>query len=225
MKAITALDAALRCRDTYNGPTPGATRLEAAGFVADVFPLERGTLIVPRGSDNPINWIADCDARKVAHPWGAIHEGFGFAWSALRELLEPYAQGAIIWAGHSLGGAIATLGAAEWPFSTSQVLTFGCPRVANGAFGQRYAALLSTVTERYHYRLDPVPFLPPAEMGFAHVVPAEWYDGKKWHEAFQSYELLTQLGHAGHLLADHHIDNYIAALSPAPSVQAPAQLA
>ncbi|KAG2488479.1 hypothetical protein HYH03_012984 [Edaphochlamys debaryana] len=75
-------------------------------------------------------------------------------------------------AGHSLGGAYATLFAARAKATglpVAGVYTFGQPAVGDQAFANVYNGMgLASRTYRYAVSGDPVPGLPP---GFVHVVP------------------------------------------------------
>jgi pimeloyl-ACP methyl ester carboxylesterase len=90
---------------------------------------------------------------------------------------------AITVAGHSLGGAIATLAAAQLRnlgYSVA-LFTFGSPRVG----GAKLSAFISG-QQGGNYRVthwnDPVPRVPLLIMGYVHVSP-EYYIGRKSGES------------------------------------------
>lgn len=104
----------------------------------------------------------------------AVHAGFDAVFGALSgEVLAAAAAAAgahpgagVLVAGHSLGGALATLGggalAASGAAPVEGVYTFGSPRVGNAAFALHYYdALLGNVTWRVTHALDAVPQFPP----------------------------------------------------------------
>ncbi len=103
---------------------------------------------------------------------GRVHAGFSKAYAEVNEQLDAIVQarrpGQAIWlAGHSLGGALATLAAAHLAPGTIQGLyTYGCPRVGNGPF----AKTLPVETHcRFVHRDDWVPLVPPALLGYQHA--------------------------------------------------------
>jgi len=65
--------------------------------------------------------------------------------------------------GHSLGGALAVLAAADYPELSAMV--FGCPRVGNPEFA---AQLQGRAMMRYQGPADVVCQLPPERLGFSH---------------------------------------------------------
>lgn len=91
--------------------------------------------------------------------------------AVLKELSGGQTPNRVICTGHSLGGALATLGAAwaalEYPDADIRCITFGSPRVANKVFGKAFNALVGTSLRLVH-GFDPVPSLPPSLM-YKHV--------------------------------------------------------
>ncbi|KAA6428011.1 MAG: alpha beta-hydrolase [Trebouxia sp. A1-2] len=91
--------------------------------------------------------------------------------AVLKELSGGQIPNRVICTGHSLGGALATLGAAwaalEYPDADIRCITFGSPRVANKVFGKAFNALVGTSLRLVH-GFDPVPSLPPSLM-YKHV--------------------------------------------------------
>ncbi|MFO0842042.1 MAG: lipase family protein [Gemmataceae bacterium] len=102
--------------------------------------------------------------------WRA-HSGFLKAFaevsSRLDEVVAARRPGQKLWlAGHSLGGALATLAAAHVGASAVQGLyTYGSPRVGDEAF----TALLPPSVCRFVHRDDWVATVPPALLGYAHA--------------------------------------------------------
>ncbi|DBA97135.1 hypothetical protein WJX77_011944 [Trebouxia sp. C0004] len=91
--------------------------------------------------------------------------------AVLKELSGGQTPNRVICTGHSLGGALATLGAAwaalEYPDADIRCITFGSPRVANKVFGKAFNALVGTSLRLVH-GFDPIPSLPPSLM-YKHV--------------------------------------------------------
>lgn len=71
--------------------------------------------------------------------------------------------------GHSLGGSLAILAAADLAKShkIDQVYTFGQPRVGNAAFATYYQNLVPNTFRLIDYA-DIVPHVPPSAFGFQH---------------------------------------------------------
>lgn len=131
----------------------------AASLSALVF---RGTELDPR------DWATDLDALLV--PWrggGRVHQGFAgalaLAWDEIAPALATV-RGRLIFAGHSLGGALATLATSLRP--PDALYTFGSPRVGDAAFA---AAASSTNHRRYTNCCDIVTRLPPEAMSYRHT--------------------------------------------------------
>ena len=93
-----------------------------------------------RGSENLGDWIANLNMRSTTRGYGKVHRGFLGAFEAvkleLQGLLRNLQGRPLLLAGHSLGGALATVAAAEWEgkFPISGIYTFGQPGVGKGEF-------------------------------------------------------------------------------------------
>lgn len=162
-------------------------------------------VLVFRGTQVNRNWLEDLVALKHmgGEQWGggAVHVGFLTTYRSLQGyvhqlllakrrlavglgLLGPTETVNVRLVGHSLGGALATLAAADLlgiqPFRVEELWTFGSPRVGDAKF---VAWLLAA--ERLggagvrHWRVthahDPVVHVPPLGMGFQHVPTEVWY--------------------------------------------------
>eukprot|EP00884_Botryococcus_braunii_P022617 jgi/Botrbrau1/9039/Bobra.0376s0016.1 len=79
--------------------------------------------------------------------------------------------------GHSLGGALATIGAAmlvkKFPSADVCAITFAAPRAGNAEFDAAFATLVST-SLRFVYNYDAVPTVPMWYLGFKHVDHGLW---------------------------------------------------
>lgn len=158
---------------------------------------EEITLVVFRGSEHPIrvtsrfvnalrDWVAtDADiAMDTVSAFGRevdVHRGFWRGFSAVAEeiesaIREPVAHGRRLWiAGHSMGGALATL-AAPWLLAQGVavhgVSTFGAPMVGGIRFGDLIRSLAIQSFHRYVVEDDAVPRLPPEPLRYQHANPA-----------------------------------------------------
>lgn len=113
------------------------------------------------------SWVFDADVH--------VHRGFDAGWFGVANQVISRVKGIkrIIVTGHSLGGARAILCAAhlyELGLPVTDVITFGCPRVGNGAFRDYYNTKLHNETLRFEAQGDPVPWTPPWLLnGYRHV--------------------------------------------------------
>jgi triacylglycerol lipase len=165
---------------------------DTQGFVA-----ESGDAIVVsfRGTqpNRPMDWFADF--RATTDPWdhnaGKVHSGF---YSALRKVWGvTLANGEIlprrlvnrgsktIWiTGHSLGGALAELCAAQALFVSNipvqGVYTFGQPRVGTKDFADAVNRKLGSGIFRFVNDRDIVPRVPLFSMGFCHYGSQRFFD-------------------------------------------------
>jgi len=106
------------------------------------------------------------DLRLLLAPEGAgrAHAGFVAALEGIYAELEARTRDApVLFGGHSLGGALATLAAARHPRAAA-VYTFGAPRAVDSGF----ARLFRVPAFRYVNNNDLVPFLPPP-IAYRHV--------------------------------------------------------
>ena len=150
-------------------PLAGSTR----GFVARA---GDATLVAFGGTDPLViaNWITDF---RVVRNAAGVHRGFDAAldivWPQLAPLLQAQAGRPLLFAGHSLGAALALLCAgralAEYGLAPAAVYGFGMPRAGDGAFAGRINAGFGQRLYRLAHGRDMVPSLPPAALGFCHA--------------------------------------------------------
>ncbi|HEU5323276.1 MAG TPA: lipase family protein, partial [Methylomirabilota bacterium] len=153
------------------------------GFVADGRTRESGPVrvIAFRGTepDDFRDLLLDLDARP--RRWGPeaiVHRGFARAFAHVEERVEAAAArapGTVLFTGHSLGAAIATLAASRHP--AARLYTLGSPRVGDAAF----AALVPAARhERYVDYVDAVTRVPPHGFGFGyvHTGPGHFIDAR-----------------------------------------------
>jgi hypothetical protein len=139
----------------------------------------RWAIIFP-GTASRADWITDFKFRREAWFAGSVHRGFKDAYlSVNNEIVAKIPQNSrVIVAGHSLGGALATLCAHALKdlFKIEAVYTFGSPRVGNGTFQRDYNCALGEKTFRLFNAHDPVPYVPPWLFGNRHVSTEAYLD-------------------------------------------------
>jgi hypothetical protein len=131
-----------------------------------------------KGTRNLADFRTDARIRRVpiAPEWSdaLVHEGFHGGWMGVREQVMPLAMEAaytrkpLYIGGHSLGGGITTIGAADLAGLGSHLfaVTFGSPRVGNRAFAAWYGMRVKHTIRCVHLA-DIVPHVP--WLGYWHV--------------------------------------------------------
>ena len=143
-----------------------------------------GVIVTFRGTLPPswqsqasvLDWLQDLLAEPESRPNlpGKVHTGFFDATSVIitaiaNEVLRlnPAGSKRVYVTGHSLGGAMASIGAyimqaAPYAIRIDQVVTFASPKPGDGAFQAAYQKIFPTQI-RYENYDDLVPLLPPAD--------------------------------------------------------------
>ncbi|WFT94421.1 trypsin-like peptidase domain-containing protein [Bradyrhizobium barranii] len=156
----TALSLALASRLAYESPQAvRATAedmwqlhkcqfIEANDTQCYVAETPQAILVSFRGTESVGDWLADLNVAGRVRPYGVVHRGFLGAFQAVEQqllaVLEASPHQSLLLTGHSLGGALATVAAAEWQqrFNVRWIMTYGQPAVGKGGFEQfmqRYA--------------------------------------------------------------------------------------
>jgi hypothetical protein len=140
------------------------------GFVA--CRADGATFVVFRGTESGKveDILADLRAKQVPAHGGKVHEGFQAAYAAisapLAEIMKTCTK-PLVFTGHSLGAAVATLAASAYRAWQPTLVTFGSPRVGDAAFAD---ALKNDVTpRRYVGCCDIVTRVPPEALDQAHL--------------------------------------------------------
>lgn len=140
-----------------------------------------------------------------------VHSGFYYNLQAVWSSIVAYAQSRLphidrlYITGHSLGGALAALAAAEifWDAAPDTLplqslyaglYTFGQPMLGNALFAARCEQLLGQSTYRHVHRKDLVPQLPPRTTGQFQHFGQEYRVGsdKRWClSSYQSGQVKT----------------------------------
>jgi hypothetical protein len=131
-----------------------------------------------RGTDkDDLSDILD-DVKILLDKWergGKVHRGFTRGLGEVRAGLEQARKSVacrILFTGHSLGAALATLLASAWKRDARMkdtLYTFGSPRVGDADF---VATLAGVKGSRYIDCCDAVPRLPPEFLGYRHFGPS-----------------------------------------------------
>lgn len=142
------------------------------GFVAEAKNGSGITYVVFRGTESRLeDLLSDLNAFQTG--WkdlhdkssGRVHQGFLKAYETIRpELARLLAgrQGRIVFTGHSLGAAIATLAAADHLDKAAELYTYGSPRVGDEAFVSQLGGLRAS--QRRVNCCDIVARVPVAEL-------------------------------------------------------------
>jgi len=156
-----------------------------AGISANMIVVAfRGTRI-----DSLQNWITDLESgHHIPYPPVAgaeIGQGFYDAYltihtsvvAAVKRLVAKYPGYTVLVTGHSLGGALGMLCAAELlqqGIGNIIVRNFGCPRVGNTVFADYFHQHIPDIF-RVTNQADIVPHLPPKLLNFYHTPTELWF--------------------------------------------------
>ena len=159
------------------------------GFIA-VDDVNRLVVLVFRGTISRLNWVENLEIWKT-HSYLCkhckFHYGFWESWTGVRDSIMITALQALnahpdyrfVITGHSLGGAIATLAAADFRKETvdlakrTELFTYGSPRLGNKkavAFMSKQSSLSYRITSMS----DPIPRLPWSILRYYHTSPEYW---------------------------------------------------
>jgi hypothetical protein len=139
----------------------------------------RGATIVAFAGTDPLkinDWVTDFDGLPSAD---GIHAGFGAAVAAIWPRIaaaianRPRTERALFLTGHSLGGALAIVAAAQAmsdpQLQPTAIYTYGSPRPGDTQFADAYSPVLGDITFRLVNGTDLVATVPPSLTGFRHV--------------------------------------------------------
>ena len=186
-----------------------------------------------RGTDELADWWDNINAVSGTGPFGAVHQGFQGAmldvWPAMRAELRGFRKkhGAHpLWlTGHSLGGAMATLAAAQLiradePFYG--VYTFGQPRCGDREFARVFNIEAKSRFFRFQNNNDIVTRVPARIVGYSHVGTFIYIgsDGRLdtdigwWYRFLDSVRgAVDDLGEKGiDAVEDHGMEEYLDAI-------------
>jgi triacylglycerol lipase len=144
---------------------------EPFGFVAQN-KTSKNVFVTFRGTQTPEDWLSNIAINQTAHPWGAVEEGFAKLYaqcsSAVLAAVHSAAAPKVVATGHSLGGALSTLAAADLAINQTDVhlYSFASPRTGNPAFANTFNQKVMTAWRMVNTE-DLVPAVPlsTAELG------------------------------------------------------------
>jgi hypothetical protein len=119
--------------------------------------------------DDPSDVADDLNALPQTWPKGGkVHSGFAKAlqevWPAVEPALQEFKESQLLFTGHSLGAAMATLASSLQ--KPRALYTIGSPRVGDQAFADLLQGLDN---HRYVDCCDLVTRVPPEVLGYAHI--------------------------------------------------------
>ncbi|MEQ1907837.1 MAG: lipase family protein [Vicinamibacterales bacterium] len=157
------------------GGETGLDRLRAKGTDGFVATRHDDAVTVAAFRGTEANKPEDLLADLVVVPTdraggGQVHKGFAEAYAAERDqvltALDQHSHGQLFITGHSLGAALATLGAADHQEGNPTLITFGSPRVGDEAFKARLDGIRC---RRFVNCCDMVTRIPPPSFAFGPI--------------------------------------------------------
>ncbi len=155
--------------------------IEASDTQCFIASTKKAVLVCFRGTESIGDWLLNLRALTTRRPYGDVHTGFlrglEFVQIQLESELEKLPNRKLLICGHSLGGAIGTVAAAEWVgrFDVAGVYTFGQPGVGRRGF----AAFMNQHYQGKFFRFvnnsDVVTRVPP---GYEHVGKLFHFDSR-----------------------------------------------
>lgn len=196
---------------------------------------KRKIIISFRGTKGKEDWVTDAKISKETwtdiNPLGRVHRGFYSALDSIwhdinQEISTLRTNNQSLWiTGHSLGGALASLAAANFELqhphiNINGVYTFGQPRIGDDEFAKNYNDRLFKITFRCVNNNDVVTRLPPQFCGYGHVGKLMYFDtdgdlhsdnslswwARFWDRLEGRYDDLFDLSPDG--VGDHSMDIY-----------------
>lgn len=136
--------------------------------------------VLCRGTQTSEDWLSNLNAGTDIGPASLpVHAGFHRIYKSMRQDIRAKMKGKnptnIHVVGHSLGGAIANMFAAEFAnekMGNVNLYTFGAPRAGWGVFSQQMTDMLGPQNiKRVYAMADPVPMVPIYPFRHAPVNP------------------------------------------------------
>lgn len=250
-----ALDCARLSAAVYRDLAVAAQFAGHAGYLVDGARTfdEKGTqaMVGTRGNDVVVcyrgteparleDWLADAKFKLLPAPErrlgvGRVHGGFATALDLVAGKVDELVQSLVtkdsrlVFTGHSLGAALASLHACRWARPDALVtrevalVTFGSPRVGDGEFARHADSLLGKGTSlRFVNGRDLVTRVPPRSLGFDHLGRVMYFDdrGALQQDGAEWFRWLADVldaaddfkAAAGRTIQDHAMERYVARL-------------
>jgi Lipase (class 3)/Trypsin-like peptidase domain len=137
-------------------------------------------MVAFRGTESTGDWLANLNVLGTSQPYGIVHRGFHTGFTIVKSRIEQQLRRLpdrkVVLTGHSLGGALATIAAAEWQgvFPIVAIYTYGQPAVGRGTFPAFMQEHYGEMFNRFVNDDDIVPLVPP---GYRHVGRLSQFDG------------------------------------------------
>ena len=191
---------------------------------------EKEKLVVAfRGTESGEDILTDLNITREKLPlqnmneedWPLVHSGFAGQFFSVNTKLDDIIADAdsVLFCGHSLGGALATVGSVYYGFKHPgkpvDCVTFGSPRVGDTRFANYFDKRVGC-SLRYVNDNDPIPCVP-TRWRFKHVGGLQWLNQDVvqseipvWRfYRFLKNTLLSVVGYGYNACDDHKCDNYI----------------
>jgi triacylglycerol lipase len=116
---------------------------ERFGFVA-LNLTTQNVFVVFRGTQTPMDWMANLSFPQVPHTWGMVEAGFSRLYqqcsASVITAVKRVPGAPVFVTGHSLGGALATLATADLAINgiAAAMYNIASPRVGNNAFAAQF---------------------------------------------------------------------------------------
>ena len=185
----------------------------AKGFVKNT---QNEIVVSFQGSSDILDWLRDFMIHRISYSGCQdckVHSGFLKAYNPLKDemlrkvntLYQEHPKKVLV-TGHSLGGAMATLAAADLVNAryTVDLITFGAPRVGNKEFAQYVDRIVKGLNLRVTYKNDIVTVVP--NIGYRHAGQEIHCIG---HNKCHVYPAKVDLLHVRRNLLDHRMKNYL----------------
>lgn len=156
-----------------------------------------------RGTDSFIDVEYNLSTDKISFEnVCSVHEGFYEQFISLVDHIQSYVNDTttkqIIFTGHSLGGALATIASLYFSIHHPTIrtkiycVTFGSPRVGTKKFKKIYNKHVIN-SYRFVNHNDPIPKLPPKIMSFSHVHSATYFNNNKSKNNIMSSTIFAKI--------------------------------
>lgn len=229
--------ACLASAAAYAAAAPHGVRILSdilTGAQARVWCEDNVTIVAFRGSSSANDWVHNFLGVQKSLPAPhrrdvRAHAGFLHQYCSLHVrlmlLLEELGASHVLFCGHSLAGALATIATTMLPSTyTCDLVTFGSPRAGNARMAE-VAGLRAVHNVRVVHDRDIVPTVPMRLMGYSHV-PGPWIllrpDATIQHTGAERTLMQELCIRARGVLSidfgisDHFIGSYVTAVSLGP---------